>query len=107
MPCLTITSNWRILEAGVEIVNLIRVEKSLWVLPNYIRLKLQNWVRSVEQLGIRDVRKIPGYHDELLKGRRCGQRSVRLSRSYRIIYIEEMNGIVNIIEVLEVNKHDY
>lgn len=91
----------------MEIVNLIRVEKSLWVLPKNIRKKLQAWVRDVEQLGIREVRKIPGYHDELLKGTRYGQRSVRLSRSYRIIYIEERDGLVNIIEVLEVNNHDY
>lgn len=91
----------------MEIVNLIRVEKSLWVLPKNIRKKLQTWVRYVEQLGIREVRKIPGYHDELLKGTRYGQRSVRLSRSYRIIYIEDGDGIVNIIEVLEVNKHGY
>lgn len=91
----------------MEIVNLIRVEKSLWGLPKNIRKKLQAWVRDVEQLGIREVRKIPGYHDELLKGTRYGQRSVRLSRSYRIIYIEERDGLVNIIEVLEVNNHDY
>lgn len=91
----------------MEIVNLIRVEKSLWGLPKNIRKKLQSWVRNVEQLGIREVRKIPGYHDELLKGTRYGQRSVRLSRSYRIIYIEERDGLVNIIEVLEVNNHDY
>lgn len=45
--------------------------------------------------------------DELLKGSRHGQRSVRLSRSYRVIYTEDRTGIVNIIEVLEVNKHDY
>lgn len=104
---MTITSSWRILEAELEIVNLIRVEKSLWVLPKNIRVKLQDWIRYVEQLGIREVRKIPGYHDELLRGTRYGQRSVRLSRSYRVIYIEDRTGTVNIIEVLEVNKHDY
>lgn len=40
-------------------------------------------------------------------GRRQGQRSVRLNRAYRAIYVEHENGEVELIEVLEVNKHEY
>jgi proteic killer suppression protein len=42
----------------------------------------------VEEQGIEEAREIPGYHDEPLRGEREGQRSVRLSRAYRAIYIE-------------------
>jgi len=49
-------------------------------------------------------RRRPGYHDEPLHGQRQGQRSVRLSRSYRAIYFEHEAGTV-LVEVIEVNKH--
>ena len=65
------------------------------------------WVALVEESGIREVRKHNGFHDEPLKGRRRGQRSVRLNRAYRAIYVERDAGKVELIEVLEVNKHDY
>lgn len=91
----------------MEKVNLERIEKRLWSLPENIREKFFSWVRLVERAGIREVRKVAGYHDEKLKGVRYGQRSVRLSKSYRVIYIEEHDGLINIIVVLEVNKHDY
>ena len=54
--------------------------------------------------------KVPaagGFHDEPLKGKRQGQRSVRLNRAYRAIYVERGTGAVELIEVLEVNKHEY
>ncbi|MEK7704351.1 MAG: hypothetical protein AAB426_05280, partial [Myxococcota bacterium] len=51
-------------------------------------------------------RRVPGYHDESLQGRRVGQRSVRLSRSYRAIY-RVVHGAVEFVRVEEVSKHDY
>ena len=48
-----------------------------------------------------------GFHDEPLKGKLQGQRSVRLNRAYRAIYVEHETGEVELIEVLEVNKHEY
>lgn len=82
-------------------------EKMLRKHPKHVLEAYLTWVRSVEFEGIREIRKIPGYHDEPLKGKRAGQRSVRLSRGYRIIY-EIHHGIeVEIIGVMEVNKHDY
>jgi proteic killer suppression protein len=56
-------------------------------------------------VGIWESRKIPGYHDEPLRGDRQGQRSVRLNRAYRVFYIEADNKIE--ILVIEVNKHEY
>lgn len=82
-------------------------EKQLKKIPVHIKEALLIWVSSVEESGIIQVRKLPGYHDEPLKGDRKGQRSVRLSRAYRVIYEESENGQLTVITVLEVNKHDY
>lgn len=83
------------------------VRKSLKKLPSFVVDKLNAWVRSVERAGIREVRKIPGYHDEPLKGQRVGQRSIRLTKAYRAIYTETTQGSVELIVVEEVNKHEY
>ena len=64
------------------------------------------WVAAVELDGVEEVRKVPGYHDEPLKGNRAGQRSIRLSRAYRAIYEIEKDTI-EFVSVEEVSKHDY
>lgn len=61
----------------------------------------------VERVGLAEVRKLSGYHDEPLKGTRKGQRSIRLNRAYRAIYIEHKDGKIQIVEVIEVSKHEY
>lgn len=81
--------------------------KSLDWLPVHIRAKVKSWVSDVELLGIREVRKRPGFHDEPLQGVRHGQRSVRLNRSYRLIYFEDFDGSIEVIMVMEVSKHEY
>jgi len=63
------------------------------------------WINAVETYGLREVRLRPGYHDEPLKGKRRGERSVRLSKAYRLIY-KEIDKEVH-VELLEVNKHEY
>lgn len=83
-----------------------RAEKQLKKIPLYLRIKFVAWINSVEEIGIDETRKIPGFHDEPLKGRRLGQRSIRLNRAYRAFYIEE-GSLVTLIKVIEVNKHDY
>ena len=82
-------------------------EKQLKKLPRHIAEAYYAWTRTVELEGIRRTRTIPGYHDEPLKGDRKGQRSVRLSKGYRVIYEETTTGTVILIAVQEVNKHDY
>ena len=82
-----------------------RFEKDLDRVPVAIRVKAIFWIGCVESLGLREVRKRSGYHDEPLKGDRVGQRSIRLSRAYRLIYREEHDHLEVI--VLEVNKHEY
>jgi proteic killer suppression protein len=88
-------------------IELIKVKKKLTKLPIHIVRNLQRWALQVESVGIDRVRKISGYHDEPLKGRRFGQRSIRLSKSYRAIYVEYDRHKIHIVSVEEVSKHDY
>lgn len=85
----------------------IKTEKNLLKVPKHIVLKLNSWVESVAENGLNYTRKIPGYHDEPLKGDRKGQRSIRLSKSYRAIYVIREDNKIEFIEVCEVNKHEY
>lgn len=84
-----------------------KVSKTLNRLPIHIVRNLQRWALQVESLGIREVRKIPGYHDEPLRGDRSGQRSIRLSKSYRAFYLESQGDGIRLIQVQEINKHEY
>ena len=65
----------------------------------------------MEISGLETVRAIPGYHDEALKGKRTGQRSVRLNIAWRAIYTIEKDEsgeeIVRLVTVVEVSKHEY
>ncbi len=83
-----------------------RAEKQLRKLPRHIVDNLAIWVAAVEFEGLEEVRRLPGYHDEPLKGDRAGQRSIRLSRSYRAIY-EIRKDTARFVSVEEVSKHDY
>lgn len=80
-------------------------EKELANVPSHLRDKAIFWIELVEMVGLREVRKKPGFHDEPLKGKRKGQRSVRLNVDYRLIY-RELRGEVEIL-ILEVTKHEY
>ncbi len=62
------------------------VDKQLDRIPEFIAEKFLIWVSLVEESGIREVRKLKGFHDEPLKGKRQGQRSIRLNKAYRAIY---------------------
>jgi proteic killer suppression protein len=88
-------------------VDLSAVAKSLNKLPKQVLSKLKQWILDVRNDGLRETRKRSGWHDEPLKGKRFGQRSVRLNRAYRAIYKEERNGTITVAVVEEVNKHDY
>lgn len=60
-----------------------------------------------EESGLGEMRKHKGFHDEPLQRTRRGQRSVRLNKAYRAIYVEDMQGNVELVEVIEVTKHEY
>ncbi len=82
-------------------------ERSLKKIPAYIGFKLQMWMNAVEESGLLAVRQISGFHDEPLKGDRWGQRSIRLNKAYRAIYVESVNKKIHVISVIEVSKHEY
>lgn len=82
-------------------------KQDLKKVPLYIAEKLGAWMEAVSYDGLFEVRKIPSFHDEPLKGKRAHQRSIRLSKSYRAIYKIIKDGKMEIIEIAEVNKHDY
>ena len=82
-------------------------EKQLRKVPLYIREAVVVWAHSVEENGMRTVRQLPGYHDEPLVGSRRGQRSVRLNKAYRLIYEEQRDGTITVVQVLEITKHEY
>ena len=62
-------------------MNIYRIEltknakKDLTKIPIFIKDKLLLWVDAVERLGIHQVRKIAGFHDEPLKGDRRAEAS--------------------------------
>lgn len=80
-------------------------KKQLRKVPDFIAEKALTWVAMVEGSGIQRASRPIGLHDELLQGNRWGQRSIRLNKSYRLIYrvIEDYIHI----ELLEAHKHDY
>lgn len=81
--------------------------KQLKKMPRHIVENLASWVDDVETRGLEEVRKIPGYHDEPLHGDRQCQRSIRLSRAYRAIYVVKDESEIEFVSVEEVSKHDY
>ena len=83
-----------------------RAKKDLRAVPTQVVDKFEAWVQSVEAIGLEEVRKIPGFHDEPLRGKRKGQRSIRLNRAYRAFYVV-IRGAVEFVSVEEVNKHEY
>jgi proteic killer suppression protein len=69
--------------------------------------KLQGWISAVTKYTLEEVRKISGYHDEPLKGKRAGQRSIRLTKGYRAIYAIGKNNEIEFVLIEEVNHHEY
>ena len=82
-----------------------RVEKQIRRIPTEILKRYEKWKDIVELSGPRGLRLIKGFYDEPLGGERKGQRSSRLSKQYRVIYRVEGDRLL--VEVLEVNPHDY
>ena len=83
------------------------VQKKIKKLPHQVIFKLRTWAMQVEMLGIRKVMQTKGYHDEPLQGKRKGQRTIRLNKSYRAFYRILKNGEIEVMEVFDLNKHKY
>ena len=81
--------------------------KELKRTPFYIQEKFRAWLVAVNKAGLTETRKQPGWHDEPLHGQRKGQRSIRLNKQWRAIYIVKDDGSVEFVEIIEVTPHDY
>lgn len=84
-----------------------KAQKEIVKIPENLQKKLYFWVRTVSEFGLLKIRQSKGFHDEPLKGDRKGQRSIRLYKAYRAIYIEKSDRQVEFVEIIEVNKHEY
>ena len=82
-----------------------QASKTLSKAPLHVRDKLDAWIESLLEYGLEATRLCAGFHDEPLKGKRQGQRSIRLNRQWRVIYSEEASILC--IQILEVTPHDY
>lgn len=81
--------------------------KDLKKTPKYLQEKFRAWVVAVNHVGLEETRKRPGWHDEPLLGDRKGQRSIRLNKQWRAIYIIKEDGAIEFVEVTEVMPHEY
>lgn len=84
-----------------------RAKKQLDKAPPQVKTKFKLWLKSVQEHGLNEVKKRPGWHDEPLKGQRTGQRSIRLNVQWRAIYIVKEDDSIEFIEVQEVTPHEY
>jgi proteic killer suppression protein len=89
---------WRILEHR-DIAKICRK------VPPEIAKKYELWKDLVFRHGPEILREFPGFHDEPLRGKRSGQRSSRLSRQFRVIYVVERELVT--VCVLEITPHKY
>jgi proteic killer suppression protein len=80
--------------------------RDLKKVPKHLQEKFRAWVMAVNQTGLEETRKRPGWHDEPLSGKRKGQRSVRLNKQWRVIYIVR-NDQIEFVEVKEIMPHEY
>lgn len=92
----------RAVRLGAELKKQVRKRQ----LPLFILVKLQDWVEDVEDRGIEEVGKIPGYHDEPLSGKLEGMRSIRLGKGWRAYYRTGKDQIEFVL-VERVDKHEY
>ena len=82
-----------------------RVDKQLGELPVDVLKRYEKWKDIVELTGPSGLRLIRGFRDEALRGDWKGHRSSRLSQQYRVIYCTKGDRLL--VEVVEVNPHDY
>lgn len=81
--------------------------KDLKRTPKYLQEKFRAWLVAVNKSGLEQTRKRPGWHDEPLQGDRKGQRSIRLNKQWRAIYIIKSDRTIEFVEVTEVMPHEY
>ena len=80
----TLTPLWgKRTQASCKVVVTRQARKDLRSTPVQVQAKFRTWVDTVERVGLEETRKVPGFHDEPLKGKLEGGRSIRLNDAYR------------------------
>lgn len=73
--------------------------------PQQVQEKYEYWKELIGRDGPMAVRKIPGFHDEALKGDWKGCRSSNLNKQYRVIYSIHRKEVMVCVE--QIGPHDY
>lgn len=81
--------------------------KDLRGTPLHLQEKFRAWLVAVNKVGLEETRKRPGWHDEPLLGDRKGQRSIRLNKQWRAIYLIKSKEIIEFVAITEVTPHAY
>ncbi len=81
------------------------IAKKIKKIPPQVLKKYELWKSLVFRHGPEILMEFPGFHDEILKGNRKGQRSSRLSLYYRVIYKIDKKNIT--VYVIELTPHKY
>ena len=89
---------WEIYEKKTLIKRVRKIPKD--VLKHY-----EIWKRIVELEGPEGLKRIKGFHDEVLKGDWRGYRSSRLTRQWRVIYGMEKKAFE--VYIIDINPHSY
>jgi len=82
-----------------------RADKSLRRAPVEVLKRYEKWKDIVMISGPQGLRRIKGFHDEILKGKWKGHRSSRSGPGYRLIYRIKAQQIL--VEVVDLTAHDY
>lgn len=77
-----------------------RAEKDLERVPGHIARNVQEWIDAIAYVGLEEVRRISGYHDEPLQG-------IWLNIAYRAIYRIASDEGLELVYVEKVSKHEY
>ena len=85
-----------------------KAEKQIDKAPIEIIESIIEWVSMIETIGLEQVRKNggKGLHDEALKGKLRGTRSIRLNKAWRLYYKEERNEVI-LVNIIRIDKHEY
>jgi proteic killer suppression protein len=75
-----------------------RAKAELLQIPAHIVFKLQVWINGVKINGLGEMTKVLSFHDEPLKGKRKGHRSIRLNKAYRAFYIIKKTEGLNFLK---------
>ena len=89
----------------MEIYEHRRVARLLKSVPDEVLKRYEKWKEIVDLSGPEGLRKIEGFHDEVLRGEWKGHRSSRLGLQYRVIYRILKDKIL--IQVVNLTAHDY